>query len=388
MSKLLFDLSHTSHTRARTGIQRVARALRRELGAGALAVTFDPYLGHWRALEPWEQANLDSAETGAARGAQWPFAARWRGRWQHLTGRTSKFAMPDDCAGFLTAEIFSSRAVAHLPATFPRVAVFHDAIALRYPELSPSGTIARFPGYMRELLQFDGIAAVSEESRDALVDYWRWLGVAQPPPVQAIALGVDLPTISEPASAPVLTGMPVVLSVGTLEGRKNHVALLDACEQLWAGGGKFELRMVGAVQRQTGRAALEKLRALQAAGRPLRYDGPMSEAGVDAAYAHCSFTVYPSLAEGFGLPVIESLARGRPCICSAHGALGELSRAGGCVPLESVDSASLAAAISRLLSSPDDLAVLSAAARARTHRTWRAYAQELTDWMKTLPRRG
>ena len=58
--RLLLDLTHTSHTRARTGIQRVVRALHRELGNSALAVTFDPYLGGWRPLEAWEQANLES----------------------------------------------------------------------------------------------------------------------------------------------------------------------------------------------------------------------------------------------------------------------------------------------------------------------------------------
>jgi glycosyltransferase involved in cell wall biosynthesis len=268
------------------------------------------------------------------------------------------------------------------------VAVFHDAIALRFPELSPAGTVARFPGYLQELFRFDGIAAVSDASRDSLLAYWRWLGVANPPPVKTISLGVDLPAATALPPDPPPAALPVVLSVGTLEGRKNHLALLEACEQLWTRGEKFELRLIGSVHRQTGRAALEKLQALQLAGRPLRYDGPLGDAAVDAAYAACAFTVYPSLAEGFGLPVIESLARGRPCVCSAHGALGELSRAGGCVALAQVDATSLATAIAQLLADPAGLATLSAAARARTFKTWSAYAAELAAWMQGLTRRG
>ena len=116
----------------------------------------------------------------------------------------------------------------------------------------------------------------------------------------------------------------------------------------------------------------------------MRYDGPLSEAALGEAYAECAFTVYPSLAEGFGLPVIESLAHGRPCLCSMQGALGELVLGGGVVGLAAVDAGSLATAIARLLNSPGELAALSAAARARTFKSWRAYADELTAWMQTL----
>ena len=55
----------------------------------------------------------------------------------------------------------------------------------------PAKTVARFPAYLHKLLAFDGIAAVSADSRDSLLDYWRWLGVRATPPVQAIPLGVD-----------------------------------------------------------------------------------------------------------------------------------------------------------------------------------------------------
>ncbi len=381
--RLLLDLTHTSHTRARTGIQRVVRALHRELGDAALAVTFDPYLGGWRPLEAWEQANLGSEAPAGKRGAQWPWTARLHGRWRRATGHA--VVLPEAAEGFLTAELFSPAVGANLPRATPRVAVFHDAIALRFPELSPAGTVARFPGYLHELLTFDGIAAVSEDSRAALVDYWRWLGAAQTPPVVAIPLGVD-PVAPAASAGP--AAIPVVLSVGTLEGRKNHAALLEACELLWARGEKFQLRLAGAVQAQTGRAALARLRTLQAAGRPLRYDGPLADAALAAAYAECAFTVYPSIAEGFGLPVIESLAHGRPCVCSARGALGELSLLGGCVPLASVDAASLAAAIAELLASPAERARLAADAQARKFKRWNEYARELTTWMRTLRRAG
>lgn len=391
---LLLDLSHTCHTQARTGIQRVARALHRALGATALAITHDPYLGGWRPLEAWEHARLAAGSAGGKRGARWPLGAKLRGHARRLVGRAASpaAALPPASAGVLVPEVFSPGVAAALPALFaatrgPRVAVFHDAIALKFPELTPPKTVARFPAYLHELLAFDGIAANSEDSRATLLDYWRWLGVPRTPPVQAITLGVDeMGHITRNPSPP--ADPPVVLCVGSLEGRKNHLALLDACDERWARGDRFALRLVGLAQPQTGRAALARVRALQAAGRPLRYDGPLDDDGVAAAYAECAFTVYPSWIEGFGLPVIESLAHGKPCICPARGAVGESARGGGAVLLEAVDAAAFAAAIGRLLAAPAEVAALAAAARARTFRTWRDYATELTAWMRTLPRRG
>jgi glycosyltransferase involved in cell wall biosynthesis len=381
--RLLLDLTHTSHTRARTGIQRVARALHRELGDRALPVTLDPHLGGWRALEDWEKANLASDAPAAKRGAHWPLGARLRGRLRRAAGQRHAFSPPADCRGFLTAEIFTSSVAMQLPGTTPRVAIFHDAIALQYPELSPRGTVARFPSYLVELLAFDGVAAVSEDSRDALLDYWRWLGVSRTPPVIALPLGVD-PIATAKGNPQPAAESPVVLCVGTLEGRKNHLALLDACDRLWERGDKFTLRLVGSLQAETGQDALARIKFLQSAGRPLRYDGALPDEALAEAYAESAFTVYPSIAEGFGLPVIESLAHGRPCICSARGALGELSRFGGCLPLDRVDPVTLSEAIGALLASPARLAELSAAARRRQFKSWSTYTAELEAWIESV----
>lgn len=394
-ASILLDLSHTSHTRARTGIQRVARALARELTGEAEPVCFDPYERRWRPLDPWERRLLESDTPGRGRSAHWPLAARGRGWWRRVRDRPAPLRPREGGWGVLVPEIFSPAVNAALPALFaaatgPRVALFNDAIALKLPELNPPGTVARFPAYLQELLAFDGIAAISEESRDSLLDYWRWLGVSRTPPVAAIPLGIDPPPAPlhvASAGAPAKDAAPIVLSVGTLEGRKNHLALLDASERLWAGGRRFELQLIGLTQARTGRAAAARIDALRAAGRPIRYDGPADESTLEAAYAACAFTVYPSLAEGFGLPVAESLARGRPCVCLGRGALGEIARGGGCLSLDTVTPAALETAIGRLLDSPALVAELGATARQRTFRTWSEYAAAVTRWMRDLPLR-
>jgi glycosyltransferase involved in cell wall biosynthesis len=388
----LLDLTHTSHTRARTGIQRVARALHRELENRAYAVTFDPYEGAWRPLEPWEERNLAAAEPSQGRGSRWPLGARFRGGLRGFLHRPDPLGGmgPGSAGGVIVPEIFSADVAGALPRLFaaaggPRVALFHDAIALQFPEFTPRSTSARFPAYLRDLLQFDGVAAVSEASRRSLLEYWAWLGAARTPEVAAIPLGIDTPAGS-PAPSP-SGGVPTVLCVGSIEGRKNHAALLGACESLWSGGARFQLRLVGIANAETGAPALRMLEHLKSAGRPVRYDGPVGEAELEAAYRECAFTIYPSLAEGFGLPVAESLVRGRPCLCRMDGALGEIASAGGCAGLGAAGPAEIAGAMGRLLSSPGELAALGSAARARRFKGWPQYASELIAWMGTLRRK-
>ncbi len=390
---IFIDLSHTSHTQARTGVQRVSRSLHAAVAAhrnnGVCAVTWDPYRQVWRGLLPFETAALSVDAPGVHRGARWPLSRKIRGRIERWT-RKAEPPLPAP-SSVIVPEIFSPQVAGPLSsllarATGPRVALFHDAIALKLPEFTPAKTVARFPAYLRELLAFDGVAAVSQDSRDTLLEWWRWMGTSDIPEVVAIPLGVDEPR--EDTVLARITALPVILSVGTLEGRKNHLALLDACESLWRQGHAFELRLLGLAHPETGRAALERTRALQAAGRPLRYDGAVDEKTLRAAYHECAFTVYPSLMEGFGLPVLESLSYGKPCICSAQGALGEASRSGGCLSLPSVDASSIASAIAWLLTRPEQRLLLAHAAQGRTHKTWDAYASELLAWMSGLCRRN
>ncbi|MDP2137334.1 MAG: glycosyltransferase [Candidatus Didemnitutus sp.] len=385
----LFDATHTSHTRAQTGIQRVCRSLFAELArvSPVLPVCFDPHQHAWRALTAGELATLgDRKGSGKSRGAKWSLTQKIAGRARRLAGR--KTPTPTGQA-LICPELFSGKVAARLPELFaqvggPRVALFHDAIALKFPELTPPATVARMPGYLRELLRFDGIAAVSEDSAQSLRDFWQWLGVTDTPPVIALPLGVDpVPTI------PAVTthARPRVLCVSTIEGRKNHTALLEAADSLWSEGVAFELELIGMPRADTGAHVLQHIRQLQAAGRALVYHGTVTEDLLHEAYARSTLTIYPSLYEGFGLPVLESLQHGRPCLCSDRGALSETAKGGGVHLLPSLDNRALAASLRHFLQSPTELAALARQASERKFRSWNDYVRDLQFWMKTLPRR-
>ncbi|MBI2814953.1 MAG: glycosyltransferase [Opitutae bacterium] len=387
---LLFDVTHTSHSHAQTGIQRVCRSLFAELGrtGPVTGVCHDPYLKAWRPLNAGELRRMLPGRPAAdTRGSSWSLRQRLSSRTRRWIGATP--ALPA-ATGLICPEFFSAKAGSKLPEILPqvsgpRVALFYDAIPLQFPELTPPGTVGRFPAYLRELLLFDGVAAISEASAACLRDYWRWLGAVNPPPVVAVPLAINP---NAPVDAAPHSGPPRVLCVSTIEGRKNHLSLIEACEQLWQEGLRFELQLVGMGRADTAGRALAMMAELRRAGRPLLHHDTADDAELHAAYAQAAFTVYPSLVEGFGLPVLESLQHGKPCICSNRGALGESIAGGGCVGLASVDATHLADAIRRLLQNPAELAALAAQARARKFKTWPDYARELTAWMATLPRRA
>ncbi len=386
---LLVDLTHTSHTPANTGIQRLARSL-----FGALSrqtpttpVCLDPYARAWRPLDSTENA-IASGQTpvGKHRGSKWTTTQKLRGWAARAFGSPPLLPEYD---GFVCPELFSPAVARSLPGLFarttgPRVAFFFDAIPLTHPEYTPAKTVARFPGFMQELLQFDGVAAISQTSADALTGYWHWLGIRDHPEVTVVPLGADIAAEASPIPD---SEMPQMLCVSSIEGRKNHLALLEAAERLWREGLRFELRLVGLPRPETAQAALAAIDRLKAEGHPLRFDGVLDEPALRQAWRECSFSVYPSLTEGFGLPVIESLARGRPCICAASGATGELVAGGGCIGVQPADAGSFATAIRSLLTSETELRRLGAEAGRRPVPSWDDCATRLRQWMSTLPRR-
>ncbi|HLP10277.1 MAG TPA: glycosyltransferase [Opitutaceae bacterium] len=389
---LLIDLTHTSHTPANTGIQRLARSLcaALERRTAVAPVCLDPFADAWRPLDALELRLARGEEpVGRHRGSRWTLGQKARG-W---TLRFLRKVPPLPAAsGLVCPELFSPAVAvrfAELAANVagPRIGFFFDAIPLTHPEYTPPKTVARFPGFMQELLQFDGVAAISQTSADYLSGYWSWLGVTKTPAVTVVPLGVDLPQTAPRTARPPATSAPQVLCVSSIEGRKNHLALLAAAESLWAAGVQFELRLVGLPRPETAAAALREIERLRAAGRALRFDGVLDEPALEQAWADCTFSVYPSMIEGFGLPVIESLVRGKPCVCAATGATGELIPGGGCLGVTTPDADGFAAALRRLLTEPELLPRLRAEGCARKIATWDDSAAHLLSWMAELASR-
>ncbi len=110
-------------------------------------------------------------------------------------------------------------------------------------------------------------------------------------------------------------GHPVFLAVSTIEPRKNHDYLLDAFELVWAAGSKAKLCIVGRVGWKCD-DFMERATKHPELGKRLFMFNALNDNGLEYAYAKASALIFPSFAEGFGLPLVEAMQRGLPAIAS------------------------------------------------------------------------
>src|ERR1051325_449912 len=189
--------------------------------------------------------------------------------------------------------------------------VGHDLIPLYQPEFCTS---AAFVSYLRVLRVVDRISCVSEFSRS---QFEKFVGsvtrsVSRKVVVAAHPLAGDVVPPDAMSSDP-QTDEVMVLSVGTLEPRKNQIGVLRAARLLWDRGVRFKLIFAG----NAGwlyEPFLDELESARRAGYAAEFVPGPGDAQLFDLYRRCRFTVFCSFSEGFGLPVVESLAVGKPCL--------------------------------------------------------------------------
>jgi glycosyltransferase involved in cell wall biosynthesis len=164
-----------------------------------------------------------------------------------------------------------------------------------------------------------------------------------------------------------------VLAAGTLEPRKNLLRLIRAHAALPPELARdHPLLIVG----PRGWEAREILRAA-ADRKAVRLTGFVPDEELAALYAGCAVFCYPSLYEGFGLPVLEAMAAGAAVVTSPVSSLPEVG-GDAVVYADPEDERSIAAALERLLRSPDETARLAERARRRAAEfSWERFAADL-----------
>ena len=211
------------------------------------------------------------------------------------------------------------------------------------------------------------IIAISESAR---TDALRLLGLA-PEKITVIYPGVSQAFFDAPAAhAP---GKPYVLFVGTVEPRKNLHILLNAWDGLRADLREaFDLVVAGAWG-WGDRAILDRLHS--GAGG-VRYLGYVAEPDLPGLTAGAAAFVYPSLYEGFGLPLAQAMAAGVPCITSNVSSLPEVA-GDAALLVDPRSPAELRAALERLLDSESVRKDLGQRGRTRAARfTWQESARQ------------
>lgn len=205
----------------------------------------------------------------------------------------------------------------------------YDAIPVTDPEWMTADSAVVFRHWILGVFeQADLLLTISNYSRSALVGYARARGVAAPP-CEIIPLGTGF-RVSGPATvdADIRKRFPpsYVLFVSTLEPRKNHRLLVRLWRRLIERHGAAKIPSLVFVG-QRGWMVEDLLTDLVESryldGKIMVYSD-LSDTELKEIYRHCLFSVYPSVLEGFGLPVAESLEQGKLCVASRRAAIPEV----------------------------------------------------------------
>jgi glycosyltransferase involved in cell wall biosynthesis len=247
------------------------------------------------------------------------------------------------------------------------ITTFHDLFVLT-GDYSTAEFRTRFAAQARKAAErSDRIIAVSEFTAQQVEEL---LGVERSR-ISVVPHGVDVTAaVSGPRDK-------MILFTGAIQKRKNIARLVRAFERAPKG---WTLVLAGAAD---GYGAAKELAAVEASARrqDIRVAGYVSRAELNALYARASIFAFPSLDEGFGMPILEAMANGVAVVTSNRSAMPEVA---GDVALlvDPHDEESISEALVRLTSNDELREQLSAAGRSRAaeftwdravRSTWSAY---------------
>lgn len=258
--------------------------------------------------------------------------------------------------------------------------VGYDAIPVVSADTLDSAETERFVRYLPIVKHSHRVAGISAAATEEFAGFVAALpaqGLVGPETVE-VSLPIDLPD-GDAIAQTSADADPLVLCIGSQEPRKNHLAVLFAAEMLWREGIRFRLRFIGGGSLLYIRDFDKRVRELKRLGRPIEVLRGVNDAVLLAAYEEASFSVFPSLHEGYGLPVAESLAYNTPVITSNYGSTAEIALGGGCLSVDPRNDDEIVDAMRSLLSGDGELERLRAEIYSRAVRTWDDYANELWE---------
>ncbi len=332
--------------RAPTGIQRVQLGL---LGAAldadetCVLAAFEPASGAWKRLPATTFRGLAALSRDGADAAD----PAWTGAMATALAallHAPALAFPP---GGALVNIGTSwwipdylRRVREAKAAVPGlryIPFLHDCIPLVVPEHCAGGLVEEFARWFAGLCMHADLVLCNSACTEA--DFRRLSGAMLPagvPAIPTVVLRLDAVTplaavAPDPPPLPLRAGRPYVLSVGTIESRKNHLLLFGAWLALLRRHGPEAVPDLVCVGKQGWQA--EAALALLANSPDLRdrvhllHD--VSDGALAALLRGCLFTVQASHYEGWGLPVTESLAHGKPVVLPAHSGFLESGAVGG-----------------------------------------------------------
>ncbi|ROQ51911.1 glycosyltransferase involved in cell wall biosynthesis [Rathayibacter sp. PhB152] len=371
---VLVDVDFPARHGHNTGVQRVVRQTvsRWDATHDIIPVAWVHGSLSFRRLSPIERERV----------VDW--AASDRRAWRHGDPERTEFVVPYRCVVVIPSvpEYNQCGPLSALAEHSGNEVVIlgHDAIPVISADTVPPEETVRYVNFLSVVKHAARVATVSSAAALEYGGFVRALpaqGLVGPS-VQAVPLPVELPDGIR-AVGGTTSSMPLVLCVGSQEPRKNHLAVLHAAEVLWRAGLRFRLRFIGGANPWSHQVFDPRVRELVAAGRPVEVLRGVGDDVLVASYREARFLAFPSLHEGYGLPVAEALSIGLPVLTSKFGSTAQIAEHGGCVLIDPASDDELIDAMRALLTDAELLERLRREAVERPVRTWDDYAAELWD---------
>jgi glycosyltransferase involved in cell wall biosynthesis len=335
------------------GMEIYARELIPELVAGAPEHRFTAFINRETAESrgPWNQL-VESVVV--------PVRARNRLEWV----RGEQQLLPRLAARADVELLHSFASTAPAWGRFRRVVTIHDIIYRVVPAAHPG---LRSLG-MRALVPLAARRAdrIIVDAASTRADLERFLGVPADK-VDVVPLGLGTSRRAEPLTEPEIRRLlgaddrPIVLSVSAKLAHKNLARLISALTSIPAARRPLLVLPGYPTSHERELKAHTARLGLQA---DVRFLGWVAADELEGLYAAAACVVFPSLAEGFGLPVLEAMARGVPVVCSDRGVLAEIAGKAA-LKFDPESEPAIAHAIQRLLRDPVEAERLAAAGRTR-----------------------
>ncbi|MBQ4465768.1 MAG: glycosyltransferase family 4 protein, partial [Oscillospiraceae bacterium] len=198
----------------------------------------------------------------------------------------------------------------------------YDLIPIRFPQYMVGQTLLRFMEFLTAHLTYADAVLVNTHAVEADVKaLFAELHLPEKP-IHIVPLGADFTAPADAkkdgaADAEILrklAGRKFLLTVGTIEPRKNHKVLIEAYEKRLADMG-YSVVIVGRVGWEM-EGLVSRIKSNRNYGNGLYLLSGVNDATLDALYAQAHMVVFASYTEGYGLPTIESLIKGVPVLCS------------------------------------------------------------------------
>jgi glycosyltransferase involved in cell wall biosynthesis len=278
----------------------------------------------------------------------------------------------------------------HLLPELSKVVTLYDATVVTVPDYHIAQNIRQWTSHFARVRELHSEwLTISQSAHDDLV---RVCGL-DPKKGRVIYPGhnydgsdaVAQSTATGPPAQLGFNGSPYILTVGTIEPRKNLLRLLQAFRRISEQSRFADWKLV--VVGRAGWKYEEILAELQHTPSAI-WAGRLSHDDLAAAYQHASVFAFPSLYEGFGLPVVEAMSFGLPVVTSNVSSLPEVAGPAG-VLVDPLDVDALRTALERLLADPQERRQRGEAGREFAKQFhWDRAARQVMDVLANIAARG